>query len=81
MLGRGVIAGWYIVRNPIYGDPCWLQANDLQIPAGYDVSSLPLFNPPFTETPTASVTPLVSATPSVTLTAAPTGTPSPAVTP
>lgn len=81
MLGRGSIAGWYIIRNPIYGDPCWLQSSDLQIPAGYDVTALPLFNPPFTATPTASVTPLVSSTPSVTLTPAPTGTPSPSATP
>lgn len=71
MLGRGAIAGWYILRNPIYGDPCWLQAGDLQIPAGYDVSTLPLFNPPWTATPTASVTPLVSSTPSSTATPPP----------
>lgn len=81
MLGRGAISGWYIIRNPIYGDPCWLQAGDLQIPAGFDVSALPLFNPPFTATASPSVTPLVSSTPTTTLTVAPAGTPSPTGTP
>ncbi len=69
LLGRGVISGWFIVRNPAYGDPCWLQASALQFPTGYDVSALPVFNPPAT----ATITPLpTSATP---------GTPGPSPTP
>ncbi len=60
LLGRGVIAGWIVVRNPANGDPCWLQASNLQIPSGVDVSALPIYNPPWTPTITplpASVTP------------------------
>ncbi len=69
LLGRGVISGWFILRNPTYGDPCWLQGSALQFPPGYDISALPIFNPPAT----ATITPLpTSATP---------GTPGPSPTP
>ncbi len=63
LLGQGVISGWFIIRNPIYGDPCWLQASNLQIPSGMDLSALPIYNPPWTPTPTAAPTSAVSATP------------------
>ncbi len=57
LLGRGTLAGWFIVRNPIYHDPCWIQATDLQIDAGLDLSGLPYFSPPPTPTPTPTNTP------------------------
>lgn len=63
LLGRSAIPGWFIVRNPTYGDPCWLQATALQLPSGFDVSALPLFNPPWTPTPTSLPTSALSATP------------------
>ncbi len=68
LLGRGVVVGWFIVRHPAAGSPCWLQANVLRFPAGYDISALPIYDPPAT----ATVTPMpTSATPG----ALPTSTP------
>jgi hypothetical protein len=63
LLGRGVIAGWFVIRNPIYGDPCWIQANVLQIPSSVDVSALPVYNPPWTPTVTPPPTSAVTGTP------------------
>ncbi len=63
-LGHSPIApGWIIVRDATSGTPCWLQVSALQLPSGYDVASLPLFNPPWTPTPTLLPTSAVSATP------------------
>src|SRR5262245_33185393 len=51
LLGRGSINGWYVVENPIYHDPCWVQASDLQVDPGIDLLSLRVFTPPPTPTP------------------------------
>ena len=68
LLGRGVISGWFIIREPASGTPCWLQGSIMQFPADYNFSALPLLNPPAT----ATVTPLpTSATPGVSGTATP----------
>ncbi len=67
LLGRGSVGSWWIIRNPIYHDPCWVQADVLQIEAGYDLSGLKVFNPPptptFTPTPAPTKTPTVTPTP------------------
>ncbi len=64
LLGRGGVSGWWVVDNPIYHDPCWVQESDLQLDPGYDTSNLKVFNPPPTpthtptpETPTPTSTP------------------------
>ena len=51
LLGRGSISGWYIVENPTYHDPCWVQEADLQVDPGIDQLSLKIFNPPATKVP------------------------------
>jgi uncharacterized protein YgiM (DUF1202 family) len=63
LLGQGSIPDWWIVRNPIYRDPCWVQAKDLQIEPGYDVSGLQIYYPPPTPTLTPSLTPTATPTP------------------
>ena len=67
LLGRGSVGTWWIIRNPIYHDPCWVQADVLQIEAGYNLSGLKVFNPPptptFTPTPAPTKTPTVTPTP------------------
>ncbi len=55
LIGRGSIAGWWIVRNPRYHDPCWVQQGYLQIDLGYDLSRLQIYYPP--PTPTLTPTP------------------------
>jgi hypothetical protein len=63
LLGRGSINGWYVVDNPIYHDPCWVQASDLQLDPGIDLLSLRVFTPPPTPTPTRTFTPTYTPTP------------------
>ena len=63
LLGQGSISDWWIVRNPIYRDPCWVQAKDIQIEPGYDVSGLQIYYPPPTPTLTPSLTPTATPTP------------------
>ena len=58
LMGVGSIAGWYIIRNPIYHDPCWIAAANLQIDPGYNISSLKIFYPPSTPTAVPSATPV-----------------------
>jgi hypothetical protein len=62
LLGTGSLPGWYIVRNPIYHDPCWIPSADLKVDAGVNLSALPVFSPPATPTPTATNTPKPTAT-------------------
>lgn len=66
LIGEGSIAGWWIVDNPIYHDPCWAQAASIQIEPGYDTASLPLYTPPPSPTPTPSNTPTPTSTPTAT---------------
>ena len=73
VIGRATIVGWYILRNPIYHDPCWVQASALKIDPNLDTSGLPFFSPPATPTPTPSNTPKPSKTP--TISPSPTNTP------
>jgi len=63
VIGRGSIEGWLIIRNPIYKDPCWVQARDLQLDASFDVNGLQVYNPPALPTKTPKPTPVPSATP------------------
>ena len=63
VIGRGSIEGWLIIRNPIYHDPCWAQASDLQVDASFDVNALQIYYPPPTPTRTPKPTPIPSATP------------------
>jgi hypothetical protein len=51
LLGRGSIPGWYIVDNPTYHNPCWVQDTALQIQPGFDSSGLKIFDPPATVVP------------------------------
>lgn len=63
LIGRGSIPDWWIVRNPIYRDPCWAQAKDIQIELGYNTSSLEIYYPPPTPTLTPSPEPTATPTP------------------
>jgi hypothetical protein len=63
LLGRGSVAGWFIIRNPIYNDPCWIQDRDIQIDPSLDLNSLKIFNPPPLPTNTPKPTPVPSPTP------------------
>lgn len=66
LIGRTTIAGWWIVDNPIYHDPCWAQAEYLQIDSGFNTSALPVFTPPPTPTFTPTNTQIPTNTPTAT---------------
>ena len=63
LLGRGSVGAWWIIKNPRYNDPCWLQADVLQFDAGYDLTNLKVFTPPPTPTPVPTDTPTPTNTP------------------
>lgn len=52
LLGKGIVDGWWVVRNPRYNDPCWIQQQDVQIDPAYDLSTLKTY--PIPPTPTAT---------------------------
>jgi hypothetical protein len=62
LIGQGSIAGWWIVNNPTYHDPCWAQAKYLLIDPGYNTSTLPVYTPPPTPTSTPTNTAIPTAT-------------------
>jgi hypothetical protein len=45
LLGVGSIPGWYVIRNPYFYQPCWIQASDLQIDPRLDLSVFPIITP------------------------------------
>jgi hypothetical protein len=45
ILGVGSLPGWYIIRNPYFQQPCWIQAADLNIDPGMDLSQYPVMTP------------------------------------
>jgi hypothetical protein len=63
ILGRGSISGWFIIRNPIYNDPCWVRASVVKLDASFDVNVLQVFDPPPLPTNTPKPTPVPSPTP------------------
>jgi len=52
LLGRGIVDGWWVIKNPRYNDPCWIQMQYVQIDLGYDLSTLKTFALPATPTAT-----------------------------
>ncbi len=45
LLGIGTEPGWYIIRNPYFHRPCWIQAANIKIYDGTDLTSLPVMTP------------------------------------
>ena len=66
IIGIGSFAGWWIVNNPIYHDPCWAQAQYFQFEPGYSTAGLPIYTPPPSPTPTLTNTATPTNTPTAT---------------
>jgi hypothetical protein len=63
LLGRDASGNWWIIRGPIYHDPCWVMKNTLRIDPSINVAALPIISPPPTPTPTPTNTPTPTPTP------------------
>jgi len=46
LLGIGSIPGWYIIRNPYFHKPCWIEAANLKFDPAMDLSKYPVMTPP-----------------------------------
>jgi hypothetical protein len=45
ILGVGSVAGWYIIYNPYFHQPCWIAASDLQIDPRMNIAKFPVMTP------------------------------------
>lgn len=45
ILGIGSVPGWYIIVNPYFHKPCWIEASQLEIDPARDLSQLPVMTP------------------------------------
>ncbi len=45
ILGIGSVEGWYIIRNPYFHKPCWIEAVNLKIDPAMDLSQFPVMTP------------------------------------
>ena len=63
LMGVGSVAGWYIIKNPTYHDPCWIEGKNLKIDPNYNLSTLKIYNPPPTPGPTETEVPPPTDTP------------------
>jgi hypothetical protein len=45
LIGIGSVPGWYIVKNPYFNTPCWIQAGNLRIYSDNDLSGFPTITP------------------------------------
>ena len=57
-LAVGTIPGWYIIRNPYFHQPCWIQAENLSLDPAFDFGQFPMMTPlPTRIVPTAAKKP------------------------
>ena len=45
LLAVGTVPGWYIIRNPYFQQPCWIQAENLNLDPAFDPSQFPMVTP------------------------------------
>jgi hypothetical protein len=45
LLAVGTVPGWYIIRNPYFHQPCWIQAENLSLDPSFDAGQFPMMTP------------------------------------
>jgi hypothetical protein len=45
LLGIGNVPGWFVIKNPYFGSPCWLPEAVLEIDPALDLSVFPVMSP------------------------------------
>lgn len=43
--GVAHVPGWYVIRNPIYGSLCWINAINMNFSPDFDLTTLPVIYP------------------------------------
>ena len=44
-LGTGSVQGWYVILNPYFRTPCWMEASNLEFDPGFDIGKFPVMTP------------------------------------
>lgn len=57
VLGVGSKVGWFVIKNPTYGDRCWIEAKNLTLDPYFSTAGMQVFNPPPTPGPTVTPVP------------------------
>jgi uncharacterized protein YraI len=60
VLGVGSNVGWFVIKNPTYGNRCWIEAKMLTLDAYFSTAGMQVYNPP--PTPAPKVTPVPTPT-------------------
>ena len=45
LLGVGSVPGWYVIKNPYFHNPCWIEAIYLKLDPKLDTSKYPVMTP------------------------------------
>jgi hypothetical protein len=45
LLGIGSVPGWYVIKNPYFGSPCWIPVDIVEIDPAMDLSNFPVITP------------------------------------
>jgi hypothetical protein len=45
IIGMGNVPGWYVIRNPYFRNPCWIEAIYLKLDPRLDTSKFPMMTP------------------------------------
>jgi hypothetical protein len=45
IIGIGSVPGWYIIRNPYFHNPCWMEGVHLNIDPNLNLSVIPVMTP------------------------------------
>ena len=51
LIGIGSVPGWYVIINPYFHQACWIQAVNLSIHVGTDMTKYPIMTPSPLATP------------------------------
>jgi hypothetical protein len=45
MIGIGSVPGWYVIEDPYFYSPCWINAENLILESDFDLSAYPVIEP------------------------------------
>ena len=45
LLGIGSVEGWYVIRNPYFNSPCWIETQFVELEPSMDITLFPTITP------------------------------------